>query len=129
MCYATQLLVQQLPDILSGLLTDVDPAQDKLGSELNSYVFKGIPHFSRPNLTSSQLDKQPRMPEVEQHRQGPVQQVPWLHQQLQRLQGNQELKLSNSNMRLNDSAQRGIRRESENEKEKATCSRSLIENY
>jgi len=57
-CYAQQLLVQQLPDILSGLLTDVDPAQDKLGSELNSLTNSlGCPKLN--NIDKDQFNKYP----------------------------------------------------------------------
>lgn len=36
MCYAMQLVVQQLPDVLSGLLTDKNAAQDKVGTGLTA---------------------------------------------------------------------------------------------
>ena len=35
LCYGMELTVQELPDILSGLFTDINAAADKLGSALN----------------------------------------------------------------------------------------------
>jgi hypothetical protein len=58
MCYVMQLAVQQLPDILSGLFTDVDPSQDLLGTELNSLTNSlGCPKLN--NIDKGQFDKYP----------------------------------------------------------------------
>jgi hypothetical protein len=58
MCYATQLLVQQLPDILSGLFTDVDPSQDALGTAINSATDSlGCPKLNK--IDKGQFDKYP----------------------------------------------------------------------
>jgi len=58
MCYATQLLVNQAPDIVSGLFTDVDPSQDALGTELNKLTNSlGCPTLNRIN--KGQFDKYP----------------------------------------------------------------------
>jgi hypothetical protein len=58
MCYAMQLAVQQLPDILSGLLTDKDAAQDKVGTEINSITNSlGCPKLN--NINKDQFNKYP----------------------------------------------------------------------
>jgi len=58
MCYVMQLAVQQLPDILSGLFTDVNPSQDLLGTELNSLTNSlGCPKLN--NIDKGQFDKYP----------------------------------------------------------------------
>jgi hypothetical protein len=58
LCYATQLLVQGLPDILSGLLTDTNAAEDKLGSVLNDATNSlGCPKLN--NIDKNQFNKYP----------------------------------------------------------------------
>jgi len=58
MCYATQLLVMQAPDIISGLFTDVDPSQDALGTELNKLTNSlGCPKLN--NIDKNQFNKYP----------------------------------------------------------------------
>lgn len=58
MCYSMQLLVQQLPDILSGLLTDINPAKDKIGSEINKNTNSlGCPKLN--NIDKNQFSKYP----------------------------------------------------------------------
>lgn len=37
-CFAMELTIQETPDILSGLFTDVDPAVDALGTAVNGLL-------------------------------------------------------------------------------------------
>lgn len=58
LCFVQQLLVQQLPDILSGLFTDTNPSQDLLGSALNNLTDSlGCPNLN--NIDKAQFDKYP----------------------------------------------------------------------
>lgn len=57
-CYAMQLTVQGLPDILSGLFTDISAAKDKLGAAINSATNSlGCPKLN--NIDKHQFDKFP----------------------------------------------------------------------
>lgn len=57
-CYIQQVAIQQLPDILSGLLTDVDPAADAIGTQLNSLTNSvGCPKLN--NIDKNQFNKYP----------------------------------------------------------------------
>ncbi|KAK4574868.1 hypothetical protein LTR86_001710 [Recurvomyces mirabilis] len=50
LCYGLQLTVQELPDLLSGLFTDISAAQDKLGSVLtNATGSLGCPKLNSVN--------------------------------------------------------------------------------
>ena len=57
-CYAMQLTIQGVPDIISGLFTDVNAAVDKLGSALNSATNSlGCPKLN--NIDKNQFDQFP----------------------------------------------------------------------
>lgn len=57
-CYAMQLTVQGVPDIISGLFTDVNAAVDKLGSALNAATNSlGCPKLN--NVDKGQFDQFP----------------------------------------------------------------------
>jgi hypothetical protein len=57
-CYAMQLTIQAAPDILSGLFTDTNAAQDKLGSQLNAASDSlGCPKLN--NIDKNQFGKYP----------------------------------------------------------------------
>ena len=57
-CYATQLTIQGAPDIISGLFTDTDAAEDKLGSILNAESDSlGCPKLN--NIDKGQFSKFP----------------------------------------------------------------------
>jgi len=58
MCYGLRLAVQEAPDLLSGLFTDVDSAVDKLGSAINSATDSlGCPTLNNVNM--DQFSKYP----------------------------------------------------------------------
>ncbi|GAB7326296.1 hypothetical protein MBLNU13_g10272t1 [Cladosporium sp. NU13] len=57
-CYAMQLLIQGTPDILSGLFTDTNAAEDKLGSVINAETDSlGCPKLN--NIDKDQFSKYP----------------------------------------------------------------------
>ena len=57
-CYAMQLLIQGTPDILSGLFTDTNAAEDKLGSIINAESDSlGCPKLN--NIDKDQFNKYP----------------------------------------------------------------------
>ncbi|KAK5160778.1 hypothetical protein LTS14_001791 [Recurvomyces mirabilis] len=58
LCYGLQLTVQELPDLLSGLFTDISGAQDKLGSVLNN----ATDSLGRPKLSSVNKDQFAQFP-------------------------------------------------------------------
>jgi hypothetical protein len=57
-CYAMQLTTQEAPDIISGLFTDKDAAEDKLGSIINAESDSlGCPKLN--NIDKDQFSKYP----------------------------------------------------------------------
>jgi len=57
-CYAMQLTIQGVPDIISGLFTDTNAAVDKLGSALNSATNSlGCPKLN--NIDKDQFKQYP----------------------------------------------------------------------
>ncbi|KAF2148326.1 Cloroperoxidase [Myriangium duriaei CBS 260.36] len=64
-CYAMEVTVQEAPDILSGLFTDVNAAQDALGAAINAATNSlGCPKLN--NIDKSQFNKYPGFTKLNQ---------------------------------------------------------------